>query len=73
MVEVNEFVERRDPMRVDRREVPRGGRRMSDLPHPIDCPNCGNVQTVKGLPNSRVVRWCHCQACGEVWPWSMDI
>ena len=25
------------------------------------------------LPNSRVVRWCHCRACGEVWPWSIDL
>ena len=63
---------RRDPNRPDRRMIPRGGRRATDLPHPITCPNCGKIQDVKGLANSRVVRWCHCTSCGEVWPWSME-
>ena len=52
--------------------IPRGGRRATDLPHPMTCPNCGKIQDVKGLANSRVVRWCHCKSCGEVWPWSME-
>ena len=26
-----------------------------------------------GYTNSRVVKWCHCRACGEVWPWSVDL
>jgi hypothetical protein len=70
---MNEFVERRDPARVDRRDLPRGGRRVTDLPHPIVCPNCAKIQNVRGLANSRVVRWCHCLSCGEVWPWAMDL
>ena len=65
--------DRRNPSLSDRRDVPRGGRRTSDLPHPITCPSCGKIQDVKGLANSRVVRWCHCRACGEVWPWSVDL
>jgi transcription elongation factor Elf1 len=67
------FKDRRDPNRPDRRELPRGGRREADLPHPITCPNCGKIQDVRGLANSRAIRWCHCTACGEVWPWSMDL
>jgi hypothetical protein len=67
------FKDRRDPNRPDRRELPRGGRREGDLPHPITCPNCGKIQDVRGLANSRAIRWCHCTACGEVWPWSMDL
>jgi transcription elongation factor Elf1 len=65
--------DRRDPNLPDRRNVPRGGRRASDLPHPLVCPSCGKIQDVQGLANSRVVRWCHCRACGEVWPWSMEL
>ena len=65
--------DRRNPDRPDRRDVPRGGRRVTDLPHPISCPSCGQVQNVKGLASSRVVRWCHCKACGEVWPWQMNL
>ncbi|RPI56871.1 MAG: hypothetical protein EHM55_03880 [Acidobacteria bacterium] len=65
--------DRRSPTQLDRRAIPRGGRRVSDLPHPIACPSCGAIQDVQGLPNSRVVRWCHCRACGEVWPWSVDL
>jgi transcription elongation factor Elf1 len=70
---MNQPPDRRNPDRPDRRDVPRGGRRAGDLPHPISCPVCGEVQDVKGLANSRVVRWCHCRACGEVWPWQMDL
>lgn len=74
MAEMDEsFKNRRDPTKPDRRVLPRGGRRTGDLPHPIECPSCGKVQEVKGLPNSRRIRWCHCQGCGEVWPWFIDL
>jgi len=65
--------ERRKSAGADRRDVPRGGRRVTDLPHPLVCPNCAKIHDVKGLPSSRVVRWCRCEACGEVWPWSIEL
>ena len=65
--------ERRISSRFDRRELPRGGRRATDLPRPVICPNCGTIQDVRGLASGSVIRWCHCMACGEVWPWEMDL
>jgi hypothetical protein len=72
MAETWPDIDRRDPVRQDRRQTPRGGRRITDLPHPISCPNCGQSASVRGVHSSKVVRWCHCQACGEVWPWAAE-
>ena len=36
--------DRRNPNQLDRRTIPRGGRRTGDLPHPLTCPSCGNDQ-----------------------------
>jgi rubredoxin len=66
-------VDRRNPDHPDRRDIPRGGRRLSDLPRPVTCPTCGASRGVRGLPQSRTVRWCHCPACGEVWPRTVDL
>jgi len=59
--------ERRDPERADRRLVPRGGRRETDLPHPVVCRACGTAEHVRGLGRTSTGAWCHCQRCGSVW------
>lgn len=67
MTETWPFVDRRRAENVDRRRIPRGGRRATDLPHPIACVRCHEWH-VRGLwraPSG--ARWCECRRCGHRW------
>ena len=70
---MDDIKERRNPNQHDRRDGSARRAAAERSSAPLDVSSCGEIQQVKGLSNSRVVRWCHCRSCGEVWPWSVQL
>ena len=49
----------------DRRQVPRSGRRATDLPGPLACDRCASPR-VQGWLRTGEALWARCDACGRV-------
>src|SRR3954470_14670691 len=49
----------------ERRQVPRSGRRATDLPRPVTCDRCSGVD-VHGWLRTGDTLWARCAACGRV-------
>jgi hypothetical protein len=49
----------------DRRQVPRSGRRSTDLPGPVACDGCASVR-VRGWLRTGDALWARCDDCGRV-------
>ena len=50
---------------LDRRQVPRSGRRATDLPGPVSCDRCASAQ-VHGWLRTGDALWARCDGCGRV-------
>jgi Zn ribbon nucleic-acid-binding protein len=49
----------------DRRQVPRSGRRSTDLPEPVSCSACAGHR-VRGWLRTGDALWARCDGCGRV-------